>query len=422
MPGYGRPYKRRKRKRNGWATQRATMQSIPRLTFKPMQLMRRSMLELTAKISFASGMAAGLAGTRKNGIWWYTLNTNSIFPIHRQGNLNDLNDGTEQWTPTATVPATQIVKTVWENSPSMPASTNSPRILPSDGATLAQMRARPRPATYPTVAPGLFEEDSSPGYQYAEIAVVGTKVTAHWVPLVSDLDNQALDQPANAANGYETEESRLFMFPQTQQSGQPYFPPPGDNTANALIDADSAWANELETIPYIKSRTISGFTAQNKFTGQGVGNATANKLGNGAVLTYAVSPAAIHGVRNISDEKALWSRNTLPLLGTVDKRFQHPAERNYLTIGICKSLKNIDKRCPPSGKLTLRIEQTLLMREPMATRTIEVRAEGAGAGQPAAGPAAGSNPGGSFFPGNPYSAGRIGANLAAAAALAANFT
>lgn len=422
MPGYGQPYKRRKRKRNGWATQRATMQSIPRLTFKPMQLMRRSMLELTCKISFANGMAAGLAGTRKNGIWWYTINTNSIFPIHRAGNYNDPNDGTLQYTPTATVPATEIVRTEWEASPAMPALTNSPRILPQDGQTLAQMRARPRPATYPTVAPGLFEEDSSPGYQYAEIAVVGTKVTAHWIPLVSDLDNQALDQPANAANGYETEESRLFMFPQTQQPGEPYYP--GTSTANALIGPDSAWANELETIPYVKSRTITGFTAANKYTGQGIGNATATKLGNGAVLTYAVNPAALHGVRNISDEKSLWSRNTLSLpdSGSTAAKFQHPVEKNYLTIGICKSLKNTNRRCPPSGKLTLRIEQTLLMREPMSTRTIDVRAQGMGPGQPAAGPAAGADPGGSFFPGNAFSAGRIGANVAAAAALAANFT
>jgi len=426
MPGYGGAYHRKKRKRNGWATQRATMQSIPRLTFKPMQLMRRSFVELTCKISFANAMDPAVAGQRKNGIWWYTINTNSIFPIHRQGNINDPNDGTLQ-SLTATSPSTQIVDTVWQANPGMHAGVTTPTILPEDGLTLAEMRARPRPATYPCIAPGLFEDESSPGYQYSEIAVVGSKVTAHWIPLVSDIDNQRLDGDdpiANQANGMETEESRLFMFPQTQQPGEPYYIGSG-SSPNALIGPDSAWANELETIPYVKSRTITGFTTATKFTGPGA--ATATKLGNGAVLTYAVSPAALHGVRNISDEKSLWSRNTLPIPGSTTNpaaaKFQHPIERDYLTVGICKSLKNTNKRCPPSGKLTLRIEQTLLMREPMSTRTIQVRADGGGAGQPGAGPAAGSNPGGgSFFPGNAFSAGRIGANVAAAAALAANFT
>lgn len=394
-----------------------------------MQLVRRSDIRLTCKINFGNALGAGAGGAapqRKNGIWAYTINTNSIFPIHRQGNFNDPNDFTMQYSKGVTAPPSVVVDTVWEANPGMPHYTTSPRILPKDGFTLDQMRSTD-PAVQvlrPLVAPGLFEEESSPGYQYAEIAVMGTKVTAHWIPLVSDLDNQGEEPaPTNLIDGMQTEESRLFMFPQTQSVGQPYpAAVPPDNTANALLNADSSWEQDIALLPYVKSRTITGFTSQQKLTTPGSAGAT--KLGNGAVLTYKVNPAQIHGT-TIHDERTLWSQNmaALPNAGGTNvalPKFQHPTQRNYLTIGICKSLKNGVLRCPPSGKLEIRIEQIIKMREPMSTRTLGPHPQ-----NPAAAGAAGPNPGaggGSFFPGNPYSAGRVGANLAAAAALAANFT
>jgi len=425
-----RPYARKKRKRSGWSTQRATMQSIPRLTFKPMQLMRRSDIRLTCKINFGNAMYPPVAnpddGTkipRRNGIWWYTINTNSIFPIHRYGSPDDPNDGTNQTTPANTWGAptdVPIVATVWQANPGMRSTSFAPQILPKDGVTLSQMRSTSAGmlAARPLVAPGLFEEDSSPGYQYAEIAVVGTKITAHWVPLVSDLDNMDNDPAvAGSVDGMQTEEARLFMFPQTQQVGNPYpLANPVDNSPNQLIGPDSSWEQDIALLPYVKSRTITGLTSRTAH-----GKAAVNKLGNGAVLEYKVNPAQIHGT-TVSDEKLLWSRNTLGLPNGGDNpdapKFQHPVERNFLTIGICKSLKNGQSRCPPSGKLEIRIEQILKMREPMSTRTIG----GAQNAPPVV--AAGANPGGggSFFPGNAFSAGRIGANVAAAAALAANFS
>jgi len=411
------------------------MQSIPRLTFKPMEVVRRSDLRLTCKINFGDyvGTAGWMANQPRNVNWWFTLNTNSIFPIFRGKNFNDPYDGTT-FTVTNPTPPTNpptpgyvgsntLLDTVWEPSAGV---NGAPAPLPPHGMTLQQMRERYTPngepnPYYPTVAPGLFEEDSSAGFQYGEICVMGTKVTAHWIPLVSDLDTQTgAEANDGTVDAMQTEESRLFAFMHTTGQGRTASIPVAGNdygTPNAFVDHESTWENDLALLPYIKCRTITGNTSQAKVGPQGV--AAVTKLGNGAVLEYRTSPGAIHGT-TVRDEKQLWSQNTAAIANSPDptvSKFQHPLQRDYLTIGITKSLSNGPKRCPPSGKLELRIEQIIKCRQPMSTRT-RLMAQQA----PAAGGAANPGGGGSFFPGNAFSAGRIGANVAAAAALAANFT
>jgi len=429
-----RAYARKKRKRSGWATQRATMQSIPRLTFKPMQVMRRSDLRLTCKINFGDfvGSAGWMSAHDTNANWFFTINANSIFPIFRATNPNDPFDGTSYKVGNPNPPpqpadpnyigSNTMVQTVWEPSAGV---DGSPSPLPNNGMTLQDMHTRligadtPNPI-YPTCAPGLFEEDSSVGFQYAEIGVLGTKVTMHWVPLVSDLDTVTNDAPGEGTiDGMQTEESRLFAFMHTQGQGSigpiPQTQPANWGTPNNFVQKDSKWENDISLLSYVKARTITGLTGRTAH-----GKASVNKLGNGAVLEYKMSPGAIHGT-TVRDEKQLWSRNTTGIPTSSDPtvaKFQHPVQRDFLTIGITKSLSAGQKRCPPSGKLEIRIEQLLHCRQPISTRT-QLMAQQA----PAAG-AAGPNPGGggSFFPGNAFSAGRIGVNVAAAAALAANFT
>lgn len=354
-----------------------------------------------------------------------TINTNSIFPIFRGKNFNDPYDGTTfkvvNPTPPANPPlpnyvgSNTLLDTVWEPSAGV---NENPAPLPPFGMTLQEMRDRRDPSTgvpnplYPTVAPGLFEEDGSAGFQYGEIAVMGCKVTAHWVPLVSDLDTQTAGDPDDGTvDAMQTEESRLFAFMHTTGQGRtaarPQTNPADWGTPNAFVDHQSTWENDLALLPYVKCRTITGNTSQAKVGPQGV--AAVTKLGNGAVLEYKTAPGTIHGT-TIRDEKQLWSQNTAAIASSPQPtvaKFQHPLQRDYLTIGITKSLSNGQRRCPPSGKLELRIEQIIKCRQPMSTRTV-LDAQQA----PAAG-AAGPNPGGggNFFPGGPTSAGRLGATL-----------
>lgn len=430
-----RPYARKKRKRSGWATQRATMQSIPRLTFKPMQVIRRSDLRLTCKINFGDyvGSAGWMSAQPKNVNWFFTINTNSIFPIFRAKNFNDPYDGTTFRVTNPTPPtdpptpgyigSVTLLDTVWEPGNGTYAA-GSPKPLPPAGMTLAQMRDRdsstgvPNPI-YPTVAPGLFEQDGDVGFQYGEIGVLGCKVTAHWIPLVSDLDTQtAGDANDGTVDAMQTEESRLFAFMHTTGQGK-IGPIPQEGadygSPNHFVNHTSTWENDIALLPYVKARTITGATSQAKVGPQGV--AAVTKLGNGAVLEYKTSPGAIHGT-TVRDEKQLWSQNTASIASSANPttaKFQHPLTKDFLTIGITKSLSNGPKRCPPSGKLELRIEQLIQCRMPMSTRTVNL------AQQDVPMPAAGAAPGGNFFPGGPTSMGRLGGTLGTIAALDALF-
>lgn len=214
---------------------------------------------------------------------------------------------------------------------------------PADGSFVNQ----------PTCAPGLFETDESLGYQYADIVVLGAKLTLVWRPLPSQLNETSADASTKQETvvGHDTEPAQLYCFLHTQSA---------QGAVDALANKDTRWVGGLADVPYIRGRDISGnVSAQG---GPDNFNYRTNKQGNAAVLQYKYSTSTVHQCDPL-DEPQFHTRTDQT------NGFANPSELDHLTFGIRRNLSGDTARCAPSGYIELRLEQIIMLKKPMSTRT-----------------------------------------------------
>lgn len=373
---YGqRVYKRKRSRHAGWAVQRAQIQSIPRLTFKPMSIIRTSDYRCTFRVNlgavwqgYPAGQLPTYSGEDRN--WYGTININSIFPWFKSGLTpaqsldsanfdphNGMYCGLDNGLPGGGGKADAVINNTIFEGP-------VPKACPASGLSYSQMIATDPDGNFtnqPTSAPGLFENDDSPGYQYSEIGVLGSKLTLKFVPLPSqtDIRDQAHIDAKTAVASHDTEPAELYCFLHTQ-SAQP--------ALDTLCSKDSKWLGTgingeppLANLPYIRSRVISG-----NVSSQGAGlanNYSTNKQGNAAVLSYKYGASTVHQC-DVMDEDKFWTRTDQ------SNGFANPAELDHLTFGIRRHLSGPPRgRCAPSGFVELRLEQIIMLRKPVSTRT-----------------------------------------------------
>ena len=147
-----RPFKRKRGKHGGWAVQRAQIASIPRLTFKPMSIVRRSEYRCTFRVNlgavgFYPGAASPPPAQGEDFNYYFTLNANSIFPWMHSGLSNtdafdptkfDPNNG--MYTESANGKTGTDAKDMVVNNTLFEQHT--PKACPDAGLTYTQMIAR----------------------------------------------------------------------------------------------------------------------------------------------------------------------------------------------------------------------------------------------------------------------------------------
>lgn len=376
MPRYVRPFKRKRGRHSGWAVQRANIQSIPRLTFKPMSIVRTSDYRCTFRVNLGACSTYNSPKPTYDGKdfnWFGSLNINSIFPWMRNGYTDtqafeantafDPNNGMYHTETGSDGNPFLVNNTTFEGT--------TPTACPPAGLSYTQMIARNPDGSLeyqPTVAPGLFTNEDDVGYQYAEIGVLGAKLTLKFVPLPSQLDARDADSAGKQAAviGHDTEPSELYCFLHTQSA---------QAAIDSLCNKNSRW-QDLKDLPYMRARSISGNVSSQ------MGNYTTNKQGNAAVLQYKYGTSTVHQT-DVLDEQQFWTHTDMT------NGFKNPAELDHLTFGIRRHLTGPPRaRCAPSGFIELRLEQIIMLRKPMSTRTIAL------AQQPGAQAAGGAAPGG----------------------------
>lgn len=379
-------FKRKRGRHSGWAVQRANIQSIPRLTFKPMSIVRTSDYRCTFRVNL--GACANYPSPKptydgQDFNWFGTLNINSIFPWMRNGYTD-----AQAFDPTFAFDPNNGMYHVEHGSSGAPFLVNNtsfegapPVACPPGGLSYTQMTARDPTSGnllyQPTVAPGLFTNEDDVGYQYAEIAVLGSKLTLKFVPLPSQVDNRSAERAAtqSAVVGHDTEPGELYCFLHTQSA---------QGAIDALCNKTSRW-QDLKDLPYMRARSISSNVSSQGGPGDQY-NYTTNKQGNAAVLQYKYGASTVHQT-DVLDQDDFWTHTD------ATNGFKNPAELDHLTFGIRRHLTGPSRaRCAPSGFIELRLEQIIMLRKPMSTRTIAL------AQQPGNLGAGGAAPGPGVFP------------------------
>lgn len=355
-------FKRKRGKRSGWAVARAQISSIPRLTFKPMSIVRTSDYRCTFRVNLSScyteGGSVGQAFAGKDFNYYGTINVNSIFPWFKDGlspanslapGMFDPHNGMyhkEVSTgPGANADGFVVNNTIFEGV--------TPKACPDEGLSYTEMKATGPDGSFinqPTCAPGLFETNESLGYQYGDITVLGSKLTLVWRPLAGQLNDlsEATVAKGEGVKGHDTEASQLYCFLHTQSA---------QSSVDALAGKDSTWVDGLANLPYIRGRDISGFTTS------AVNPVLQSKLGNAAVLQYKYSPRAVHMCDPLDEPR-------FSTLTDQTNGFKNPIENDHLTFGVRRNLSGVTGVCAPSGYIELRLEQIIMLRKPMSTRTI----------------------------------------------------
>lgn len=387
----GRTSRRRRQVRN--YASRSVVPSIPRLNSFPLSIARSAVHECQWRIH--NGPDA--SGAQFNQFLRVSLNSLFHYPT---GYLQNLDNGSG-------ASGTGI------NMYAQHAPLDQP--YPTAIPNAYQWTTPTTVSAMPAHMPGLFDNPTSPGKLYQKYCVIGCKITVVFLPqrpdkqgeLNPDSATPPVTHTAAMEVGADTTTPSMFYvnYQNTPQGGQ--------------MDKHNKW-DEIKDRPRMKAVRVEGNYAGPSGGGDQI---IVNKKGKQARLECTYSPRTAFTYDTILDAERLWGNTGTGVEpGTSDSSLiiqakqSQPIDHSIAAIGIVP-LFPAPGTAAVSGILQMRIEKTILFKDPFVTtasaQDAQANAPGMETGGDAGGPA-----GGNYIPQSALY--RAGSTLGAAFGMAAS--
>jgi len=350
MPRFGRRAKKSKKRIRSWAAPQY-VQSIPRVNAFPLTVARRATYEQQWRFHNGPG-TNGAAPTQV-----LRLNLNSIFshPYQYENGLN-----------IAPAPgATQISSYVQI----APLSGPLPRPFPNVQGISSPAAVE----AFPDHPDGIFDHATSPGNLYQKYCVIGTKLTLVFVPDAPDLTGQpnqttnTVDPPYPAAtmdaNANQCTPSMLGVNYQYNGYGADW------------INQSTKW-QDMKDRPQMKCVRVEGNY------GLGGDKVENNKTGKQAAMVCNFTPRQAYTYDSIHDAEELWGqtgKGTVPGFsadGTPAQALITQPDKLATASIFLTQLFPHPNHGAVSGILQLRVEKTIVFKDPFVSNTVAGPAQG----------------------------------------------
>lgn len=341
MPRFGKRKRKSKKNIRKWAAPQL-VQSIPRVNAFPLQIARRATYEQQWRIHNGPGTATSVGPTQV-----LRLNLNSLFS-HPYGYEN-------QFTLSTAGAVTSYAQIA-------PLSATFPRPFPNQQGISKPVVMN----EFPHHPAGIFDNDTSPGNLYQKYCVIGTKVTVVYIPQAPDRTGSS-----NLANGEGSPPittPSAMLDPQANQSAPSMV---GVNISYNghgadWITPDTHW-QDIKDRPQVKAVRVQGNYAS---AHDGVENRKTSKQ---AAFSFTFTPRQGFSYDSIQDAESLWGQTGLGSKnnwgngntpsGPVSHLITQPEDLATASIFLTQLFPTPGFACV-SGTLQLKVEKTILFKEP----------------------------------------------------------
>lgn len=388
MPRFGRRAKKSKRSARRFRASQF-VQSIPRVNAFPLVVARRASYEQQWRIHNGPG-ANGAAPTQV-----LRLNLNSLFS-HPDGYENGLN-----------IPSAPGAADISSYAQVAPLAGTLPRAFPDSQAMAFPVLV----GELPHHPAGIFENPSSPGNLYQKYCVIGCKITLVYVPNAPDLTGTP---NAATAGAYPV----ATMQPNANQCAASMI---GVNYQYNGYGADwithsTKW-EDMKDRPQLKAMRVEGnYALAND-------HVETTKSVKQAAMTCTFTPRQAFTYDTINDAEGLWGQTGRGMQipkGTYGPPTQalltQPEDLATASIFITQLFPHPNHGAV-SGTLQIKVEKTIVFKEPYVNTDIAEQAQADAGANQADGPAGGGES--DYLPQSTLW--RAGSTIGAAASMAASF-
>jgi len=385
MPRFGRRAKKSKKRLRNWSAPQY-VQSIPRVNAFPLTVARRASYEQQWR--FHNGPATnGVAPTQV-----LRLNLNSIFshPYQYENGLN--------------MSPAPGVNTISSYAQIAPLNSQLPRPFPN----VQGISSPAAIAAFPHHPAGIFDQPTSPGNLYQKYCVIGTKITLVFVPDAPDLTGQ----PNQTTNTTDPDYPAATMAPAANQCAPSMI---GVNYQYNGYGAD--WITQSTKWEDLKDRPQTKAVRVEGNYGLGGDKVENNKTGKQAAMVCSFTPRQAYTYDSINDAEELWGqtgKGTVPGF-TADgipaqSLITQPDKLATASIFLTQLFPHPNHGAV-SGVLQLKVEKTIVFKDPFVSTDNAIPAQADAQANQAAG--------GTVLPQSTLW--RAGSTLGAAASMAATF-
>jgi len=368
---FGRRSKKSKRRIRSWQAPQY-VQSIPRVNSFPLTVARRATYEQQWRFNNGPG-TNGASPTQV-----LRLNLNSLFS-HPYGYENGLN------IPLAPPAAgAQPPYPLGSYVQIAPLADHLPRPFPNQ-------QGIPSPAAmeaFPHHPEGIFDQPTSPGNLYQKYCVIGTKITFVYIPDAPDLTGQ----PNQTANTADPDYPAATMGDNANQCSPSML---GVNFQYNGYGAD--WVTNGTKWQDLKDRPLTRAIRVEGNYGLGGDRVENNKTGKQAAMTVTFTPRQAYTYDSIHDAEELWGQTGKGIVpgfnaeGTAptDALITQPEKLATASIFLTQLFPHRDHGAV-SGILQLKVEKTIVFRDPYVSNTVAKAAQQNAQANQAAGGAGGN--------------------------------